>query len=164
MPLYNISQLIGKTMYVTKPISLYRVTDINEKGDSAKPIKNLEKGYAFVLDSYLAPVNEYTSSYGIHYATRSNFYFTFYGHDKNYYAVMYKDDGRFSNKKLQEQGAQTVVQQQQQQQEASETPIDKITETVKDIFTGSGKMIKTVVYVGLGVFAIGYLLPKFLKK
>lgn len=161
MPIFSAGQLIGKTFYVTRPLDFYRVSDINNYGDRAKPISNkLKTGYTFVMDSYLAPVQDYTNNYGVHYAQRSDSYFSFYGHDKGYYAVKYAGDGRFSLKKLMEQGAKSDVQLAAEKAEENKTAGEKLS----DMFTSLGKTTKTILFIGLGVFAVGYLLPKFIKK
>jgi hypothetical protein len=164
MPLFSPAQLIGKTFYITRPLEFYRVSDIISKGDKAMPVSNqLRTGYSFVMDSFLLPVQEFTK-YGFKTATRSNTYFTFFGSDKNNYAVIFKNDSRFSLNKLLEQGAITFKEELKKQAEDNKTTAEKITESLKDIFTGGGKTLKTVLFIGVGVFAIGYLLPKFIKK
>jgi hypothetical protein len=151
--IFSAGQLIGKTFFVTRPIDFYRVDDVNNFGDNARPVSNkLKTGYSFVMDSYLLPGEAHTGNYGIKYAKRSNTYFTFYGNDRKYYAVIFKSDGRFSLKKLKEQGAQSDADIQAAAEAANETTGDKLT-----------KLLKTVVYIGVGIFAAGYLIPK-LKK
>jgi hypothetical protein len=161
MPIFSASQLIGKTFYVTKPLDFYRVNDINLQGDNAKPISNkLKSGYSFVMDSYLAPVEAYKNAYGIQYATRTNYYLTFYGNDGGYYAVIFKNDKRFSLEKLKEQGAKSDAEIEAEKKKEAETPVD----VIKNLLTGAGKTTKTILYIGVGVIALGYLLPKILKK
>jgi hypothetical protein len=151
--LFLPGQLIGKTFFVTKPIDFFRVDDINNFGDNARPVSNkLKTGYSFVMDSFLLPREAGTGNYGIKYAKRSNPYFTFFGTDGKYYAVIFKSDNRFSLKKLKEQGAQSDADLQAAAAAAAETTGDKLT-----------KLLKTVVYIGVGIFAAGYLIPK-LKK
>jgi len=164
MALFSPAQLIGKTFYITKPLEFYRVSDIISKGDKATPVSNnLRTGYAFVMDSFLLPVQENTK-YGFKTATRSNTYFTFFGNDKKNYAVIFKNDGRFSLDKLLEQGAVTFKDELKKQAEENKTTAEKITDSVKDIFTGTGNTLKKVLFIGVGVIALGYLLPKILKK
>jgi hypothetical protein len=161
MPIFSASQLIGKTFYVTKPLDFYRVNDINVSGDDAKPISNkLKSGYSFVMDSYLAPIQGYKNAYGTQLATRTNYYLTFYGNDGGYYAVVFKNDKRFSLSKLIEQGTKSDIEIQKEKEKANETPLD----IIKNLLTGAGKTTKTILYIGVGVFALGYLLPKILKK
>ena len=163
MPLISARNLIGKTFFTTKPLSFYRVNDIISKGDKAKPISNqIKSGYSFKLDSYLSPVEQNTK-YGFTTAKRSDYYFTWYGNDGGYYAVKYADDGRFSLKKLQEQGVKTVQQEIKQTEDDNKTPVEKLSETVTDLFSGAGKTIKTLLFIGVAVFAVGYLVPKFKK-
>jgi hypothetical protein len=157
MPIFSPGQLIGKTFFVTRPLEFYRVLDVNQYGDKAKPISNkLKTGYSFVLDSFLLPVQEYTK-YGIKYATRSYPYFTFYGHDGGYYAVIQKPDGRFSLSALKEQGTKSDVELAQEAAAAQQTPAE-------NFFTNLGTTTKTLLYIAAGVLAAGYLLPKILKK
>jgi len=161
MPIFSASQLIGKTFYVTRPLDFYRVNDINNAGDNAKPISNkLKAGYSFVMDSYLAPVQAFKNSYGTQIATRTNTYITFYGNDGGYYAVVYKNDKRFSLSKLVEQGAKSDAEIKAEAEKEAESPVD----VIKNLLTGAGKTTKTILYIGVGVFALGYLLPKILKK
>lgn len=161
MPIFSASQLIGKTFYVTRNLDFYRVNDINNEGDNAKPISNkLKSGYSFVMDSYLAPVQAFKNAYGTQIATRTNTYITFYGNDGGYYAVVYKNDKRFSLSKLVEQGAKTDAEIKAEAEKAAESPMD----VIKNLLTGAGKTTKTILYIGVGVFALGYLLPKILKK
>jgi hypothetical protein len=160
MPIFSAGQLIGKTFFVTRPLEFYRVNDVNLLGDKAQPVSNkLKRGYSFVLDSFLLPTESFTK-YGTRYAARTNPYFTFYGNDKNYYAVIQKPDGRFSLDKLKEQGAKSDVQIAEEKAEENKTPVDKLT----DMFAAGGKTLKTILYIGIGIYAAGYLLPKILKK
>jgi len=157
MPIFSPGQLIGKTFFVTRPLEFYRVNDVNLLGDKAQPVSNkLKRGYSFVLDSFLLPTESYTK-YGTRYAARTNPYFTFYGNDKNYYAVIQKPDGRFSLDKLQQQGAQSDVQLAQQAAAALQTP-------AQNFFTSLSTTTKNLIYIAAGVLAAGYLLPKILKK
>jgi hypothetical protein len=157
MALINLSQLIGKQFYIQKSIPFYKVSNINTLGDKAKPSGTLKVNYSFVLDSYIKPKETgYKDQYGINYGKLSDYYFTFYGNDKNYYAVKYLPDGRFSLKKLIEQGTKTVVQEQKEQEEKEKTPVDKITE----IFQDAGSSVKKLLYIGLGIWAVGYLIQK----
>jgi len=157
MAIFSPGQLIGKTFFITRPLEFYRVADVNAFGDAAKPVSNkLKRGYSFVLDSFLLPTESYTK-YGTRYAARSNPYFTFYGNDGNYYAVIQKPDGRFSLDKLKEQGAQTDVQLAQQAAAAQQT-------TTENFFTSLTSTSKNLLYIAAGVLAAGYLLPKILKK
>ena len=157
MPIFSPGQLIGKTFFVTRPLEFYRVNDVNLLGDKAQPVSNkLKRGYSFVLDSFLLPTESYTK-YGTRYAARTNPYFTFYGNDKNYYAVIQKPDGRFSLDKLQQQGAQSDVQLAQQAAAALQTP-------AQNFFTSLSTTTKNLIYIAAGVLAAGYLLPKIIKK
>lgn len=160
MPIFSPGQLINKTFFVTRPLEFYRVEDVNKLGDKAKPVSNkLKTGYSFVLDSFLLPTEEFTK-YGYKYAARTNTYFTFYGNDKKYYAVIFKNDKRFSLDALREQGAKTDVEIAKEKIEENKTPVDKLT----DMFAAGGKTLKTLLYIGVGIYAAGYLLPKILKK
>jgi hypothetical protein len=158
MPIFSAGQLIGKTFFVTRPLDFYRVSDINQFGDTAKPISNkLRRGYSFVMDSFLLPVQAYTSNSGVYHATRSNTYFTFKGHDGGYYAVIQKPDGRFSLDALSQQGAQSDLQLAQQAAAAAQTPAE-------NFFSSLSATTKNLLYIAAGVLAAGYLLPKILKK
>ena len=158
MPSVSVSQLIGKTFYPKYSVRYYDVFDINNKGDQAIKSGVLQKNESFVMDSYLMPKEAYTGNYGIKYAKRSNTYLTFKRGNK-YYGIKY-DPNLYSLSKLQEQGTKTVQQQQQEQIEAEKSPVDKIT----DIFQSGAGMVKNLIYIGIAIFAIGYLVPKFQKK
>jgi hypothetical protein len=159
MPIFSPGQLIGKTFYVTRPLEFYRVEDVNNLGDKAKPVSNkIKTGYSFVLDSFLLPTEAYTK-YGFKYAPRTNTYFTFYGNDKKYYAVIFKNDKRFSLSKLEEQGAKSDQQIAEEKVEENKTSADKL----NDLFAALGKNLKIVLFIAVGVYAAGYLIPK-LKK
>jgi hypothetical protein len=158
--LFSPGQLIGKTFYVAKPIDFFRVDDINNFGDNARPITNkLKIGYSFVLDSFLLPREAGTGNYGFKYAKRSNPYFTFFGTDGKYYAVMFKNDKRFSLSKLKEQGAKSDVQLAAEKAEENKTPVDKLS----DLFSSGAKTLKTLLFIGVGIYAAGYLIPKLRK-
>jgi hypothetical protein len=159
MPIFNAKELIGKTIFITKPINFYRVNDIIQKGDQAKPISNkLKKDYSFVLDSFLTPVEE-NFKFGFKTAKRSDTYFTFYGNDNGYYAIKYINDGRISLKKLKEQGSKDIEEERKAEEKEKETTADKIENSLKSV----GLTLKNLLYIGVAVFAIGYLAPK-LKK
>lgn len=165
MALIRVSQLLDKTFYVTRPLEFYRVMDVNNLGDKARPVKNkLKTGYAFILDSYLAPLESATTKNGVKLAARSSSYFTFKGKDGNYYAVKFANDGRFSLKKLQEQGVKTIVQEAKEKEEEEKTPIQTIKETTSKAVTSAAGFSKNIIYIGIAVLAAGYLLPKILKK
>jgi len=157
--IYTAGQLFNKTIWLKKPIKFYRVGDIIKDGDNAKSIGTLKMGYSFVLDSVLMPTETFTN-YGFVTAKRSDAFWTFYGNDKKYYAVMYQDDNRFDLKKIIAQGAQTV----QQQQQATQAILAPVTNPITDFLTGLTSTAKTVLYIGVAVLGAGYLLPKILKK
>jgi len=165
MPLISISQLLDKTIWLKKPSRFFRTADVIKFGDKAKPVSNnLKTGYSFKLHSFFIPApDSYTDKYGVKYAPRSKYYWLFYGQDGKYYAIEF-DETKFSLQRLLEQGVKTIQQQQAEQKEEEKTPIDKVTETFTNLFTGAGNTAKTILYIGVGVFALGYLLPKFLKK
>jgi len=158
MPQVSVNQLIGKTFFPRYTVRFYDVYDINNEGDNAKKSGVLQKNESFVMDSYLMPKEAYINNYGIKYAKRSNLYLTFKRGNK-YYGIKY-DPNLYSLKKLQEQGTKTIQQQEQEQIESEKTPVDKIT----DIFQGGAGMVKNLLYIGVAIFAIGYLIPKFQKN
>lgn len=159
MPLYNINSLIGKTLVIKKPTNFYRVSDINTFGDKAKPVSNqLKPGYSLTLDSFLLPTEPYFK-YGFKYAGRKNTYFTFYGNNGSYYAINFKED-IFNPAPLKEQGIKTVEQQTKEKEQENKTTFETISDAVKDIFKGVGQTGKTLLIVGVSVWAIGYLMEK----
>lgn len=160
MPIYNLGQLIGKTFYIAKPTSFYRLSDIISQGDQAKPVKNkLKVNYSFVLDSYLAPTEE-NYKFGFKTAKRTDTYFTFFGADGKNYAVKYANDGRFNMKALKEQGVKSEQEIIEEQKKESETAADKLEAGLKSV----GLTIRNLLYIGAAIFAVGYILPKIQKK
>jgi hypothetical protein len=155
MPQKTVSagQVIDKTLFLTKPANFYRAGDINQI--NPKPISNkLPIGYSFKVDSYLDAKPD---------KNRMFFYWTFYGKDKKYYAIKHDPSG-FSFDALKQQGVKTTEEVLKEEKEQNKTPVEKVTETVTDLFTGAGKTAKNLLYIGVGIFAVGYLLPKFIKK
>lgn len=153
----NAGQVIDKTLFLKRPSNFYRAGDLSKtaNADKAKPVSNkLPAGYSFVVDSYLAadPGNN-----------RTSFYWTFYGKDRKYYGIKH-DPNLFSFDALKQQGVKTTEEVIKAEEEAQKTPIDKATETLTNLATGAGKTAKNLLYIGVGIFAVGYLLPKFLKK
>ena len=159
MPIYSARQIIDKTFTATRPLSFYRVFDINNQGDKAKPVSNkLPKGYSFRVDSFLAPTAPYVSQYGIMYAGRSNLYFTFRGKDGNYYAVK-NERGAFDKEGLKKQGVLTVDEEIKLAEEQAKTFTDKI-------FEGFGDFANFAKWIIIGVAAVwatGYII-KSTKK
>lgn len=155
MPLFNVNALIDKTLVIKQPTKFYRVADIVSKGDQAKPVSNLLKpGYNFVMDSYLTPTEENTK-YGFKTATRSDYYLTWRGRDRGYYAVKY-NPSIFSATALKEQGVKTVEQQRKEDEAKDEGLIEKLGKGVNQVFSTG----KNILYIGLAVFAAGYLIEK----
>jgi uncharacterized protein YceK len=155
----NLNQDTKWPIWIKKPIKFYRAGDIIKDGDNAKSIGTLKMGYSFVFDSVLMPTETFTN-YGFVTAKRSDAYWTFYGNDKKYYAVKYADDNRFDLRRIIAQGAQSVTQQQ-----ATTAAILAPTgNPVTDFLTGLTSTAKTVLYIGVAVLAVGYLLPKIIKK
>lgn len=159
MPIYSAKQILDKTFTASRPLSFYRVADINNKGDQARPVSNkLPKGYAFKVDSFLLPTEGYISQYGIIYAKRSNTFFTFKGKDGNYYAVK-NERGAFDKNKLKAQGILTVDEEVKLAEEQAKTPVDRL-------FEGFGKFATFAKWITIGVVAIwatGYII-KSTKK
>lgn len=157
MALFSMTQLIGKTLYLKSPQKFYRVADIVSKGDNAKPVSNsLKRGYFFVVDSYLAP-GEQNNQYGFTTAKRSDYYFTWRGNDGNMYAIKYANN-IFDLGKLTEQGALTVKQEVENKEDQKSTFMDNLFKNLN-----IGKDLKPIIYIGLGVVAVGYLLKSSKK-
>lgn len=164
MALITPAQLIGKTFYTKKPLGIYSIKDINDFGDKAKPVSTMPTGSSFVMDSFLAPVPaDYISANGIHYAKRKNYYFTYFAPSGKYYGVIYSDDA-FSFSLLAEQGTKTVTEEIKAQEEANKTDFEKISDKLSNLFGGVGSTLKTLLIIGIVIFGIGYLAPKFLNK
>ena len=150
-------QIIGKTLFLKRSAIFYRGADICKDCNAymARPVSNkLPAGYSFVVDSFLAPAPE---------SNRSSFYWTFYGKDKKYYGVKH-DPNLFSFDALKDQGVKTTAEIIKEEKEANKTPVEKATDTLKELATGAGKTARNLLYIGVGIFAVGYLLPKFIKK
>lgn len=154
MPVFDPTQLVGKTFFENSPANYYLVLDINSLGDNAKP---KGKVTSFVMDSYLLPTPAYTSSYGINYAARKYTYFTFFLPDGNYYAVRY-EAGNTNTDKLAAQGALTVAQQIEQEKEDQKNIFEKF-------FSGLniGGTLKTIIIVAVIILLIVFLLPTIKK-
>lgn len=164
MPNYSISQLKDKTIYLIKPVSFYRAYDVStSQGSNAKPVGTLANGYSFVLDSYLAPTPAYTDAYGILRPERKYSYWLFYGKDKKYYAIKF-DPNAFSQQKLKQQGALTIEEEKAAEAEANKSELEKATDKIAAFFGSTGKVVRNVVYIGLAVWAAGYLIPKIKNK
>lgn len=110
MPLYSASQLIDKTMLLNKACNIYRVIDVNNNGDNATPAFIANRGFTFVVDSFLGVTQGYTQN-GVTYAARSIPYFTFFDQGGTYLCIAVIADGRFSLEALQSQGALSVAEQ-----------------------------------------------------
>jgi len=157
MPIVDAGKIIGKTLFLRKEANFYRGSDICKacNADKARPVGNkLPKGYGFVVDSFLAPAPE---------SNRTDFYWTFFGKDKRYYGIKH-DPKLFSFDALKEQGVKTVAEVIKEEKEENKTPVEKATDTLKELATGAGKTARNLLYIGVGIFAVGYLLPKFIKK
>jgi len=126
MPLYSASSLIGKTIVLEKRVNIYRVADVNERGDNARPYFQAAPDFAFVVDSFLAITPGYTSAYGITYAARTVPYFTFFDPGGNYLAVAIVADGRFSLKHLREQGVLSISEQAAKDERDGQNFFDKL--------------------------------------
>lgn len=165
MPLISLSQFIGKTFVIKNPTPFYRVNDVNNNGDKAKPVGTLKIGYSFIFDSFLTPresgaLPPYPCP-PLCFGKREYYYFTFKGRDGNYYAVRYLQNGnQFDSSVLRQQGVKTVEEQLKAKEDSNKSILDTIT----DSFKGLGKTVKIVLFVGVGVFALGYLIPKITKK
>jgi len=162
MPRYKFSQLVGKTFVIKNSMPYYDIYDVNQFGDKAKPKGYFKKGDSFILDSYLAPreAGPDKNYPTIKYAKRSNYYFTFF-RDSGYYGVIHDPNTKqFDIKVLKQEGAKTIEEQKKEQEKENQTPADIAKEAVVSVYGD----IKKLVLLGFGVLAIGYLLPKILKK
>tara|TARA_R110000868_G_scaffold258476_3_gene515999 strand:+ start:921 stop:1394 length:474 start_codon:yes stop_codon:yes gene_type:complete len=156
MPLYNFSQLVGKTFVLKNDTPFYRINDINNLGDNAKPVNKLKANYSFVLDSYLSPTDGGTNPIypSIKYAKRSYYFFTFYGNDGKYYGVIYDPiKKQFNTDVLRQQGAKTIEQQIREKEELNKSFLEKLLPSVKK-----------ALFIGIGIFAIVQILPILIKK
>jgi hypothetical protein len=141
MALYSAYEILGKTLLLNKTVNYYKVIDLNELGDKAKPAGTLKAGSTIVADSYLSATPAYVSSYGIHYAQRSDPYFTFYL--GGVYCAVVIGSGFFSIQALKDQGAITVKEELAQaaaEEEAATNPLG-----LKDAFKGLGGLFKNIV-------------------
>jgi len=136
MPIISASQLIGKTLTIKQAAPFYRVNDINNLGDRAKPVSNmLPAGYQFIVDGFLTKTPAYTDSYGFLKAKRSDDYITFFGKDRQYYAI--KTQSLSVGKKgLEQAGVKTVQQEKKEAEDALKNPLDKAIEFGKKLIIG----------------------------
>ena len=156
MPDISASQLIGKTITLKSATNFYRVNDINNVGDKAKMISNrLPAGYQLTVDSFILKGPQSVDAYGFIKAKRSDDYLTFYGRDKNYYAVKVKDLN-IGKEELKKRDIKTVKQEQEERKLAQMTDIEKLAYNV-------GKYAKWLVLGVAVVWATGYLI-KSTKK
>jgi hypothetical protein len=157
MPQVSVNDIIDKTLYPRFNLNYYRVSEINDKGDFARPAGQLKAAQPFVVDSYITPTAGYTK-YGITYAKRSYLYLLFEGAGRELYGVKWNPNA-FSLSKLQAQGVKTTEQKIEEQKEKDKSFTDKLA----DVFGSAGGVVKNILYIGLGVWAIGYLIPKIRK-
>lgn len=156
MAIYSASQLLGKTFYLRKAVTFYKIFDINNLGDDAKPAGRFKVGQYFVPISFLLPTNGHTQ-YGIVYAKRSYPLFVFTDAAGTWYGVKIIGDGRFNVPALRAQGAITVKEEIERDKKENESLFDKI-------FSGAGGVLKTVAIVGgVGLIAL-YVLPRLTDK
>ena len=126
MPQISARQLIDKTIRAERKANFYRVSDVNNLGDKAKPVSNmLPVGYTFKVDSFLTKTPAYTNIYGIRYAARKDDYITFFGKDGRYYAIKVQDIG-LSAQQRRQAGIKTVEEEIREAQEANLTTLDKL--------------------------------------
>jgi hypothetical protein len=159
MPLYSASQLIGKTIILNKDVNYYDVYDINNFGDNAKPIGIMKKGQQFIIDSFLAPTDGYTNSYGITYEKRIYPYFTFYN-GANYDAIAVVADGRFSLSALKEQGALTIKEEIRQKELSDMGAVGKF---FAETFGNLSVPIKTGLIIIAVIISLYFLIPLISK-
>lgn len=146
MPDISARQLIDKTIKIERPANFYRVLDVNNLGDKAKPVSNmLPKDYTFRVDSFLAKGPAYTNIYGIKYAARNDNYLTFFGKDGKNYAIKVQDIG-LSAKQRKQAGIKTVDEEIKEQKESQLSTLDKLARFGKYLVIGIA-----------GVWAAGYL-------
>lgn len=156
MPTVSARQLVGKTISVKTATPFYRVNDINNIGDQAKPVSNkLPAGYQFLIDSFLVKGPSFVDSYGLVKAKRSDDYLTFFGKDKNNYAVKVKDIF-IGQKGMEQSGIKTVEQEIKEAEEAQKSDLEKL-------FGGVGKYAKWLIIGIAAIWATGYLI-KSTKK
>lgn len=146
MPQISARQLVGKTIRIERSANFYRVSDVNNLGDKAKPVSNkLPVNYTLRVDSFLAKTPAYTNIYGIKYAARNDDYLTFFGKDGKYYAIKVQDIG-LSAKQRKQAGIKTVDEEIKEQKESQLSTIDKLARFGKYLVIGIA-----------GVWAAGYL-------
>lgn len=151
MPQVRASQLVGKTIRLNKQAPFYRVFDINNLGDRAKPVSNmLPVGYQFLVDTFITSGPAYTSSYGVKYAARKDDYLTFFGKDTAYYAIKVKDIS-VGKQGFREAGIKTVKQETEQEKLAQMSDLERTLASI-------GKYAKWIVIGVAAVWATGYLI------
>ena len=144
----SAQDVIGKTLYPKVRINYWmgsqlKSGDLNDKDRAG----TLPIGYPFKVWSYAAPT-----------ANRKNLYWL--SKDENGKIIIVRmAKNVFDFKKLAQQGVKTEEQKIKEQQEQEQTIAEKIEQQLKSI----GKFAKWIIIAGLGVYAIGYLAPKFRK-
>jgi len=157
MALYSASQLLDKTFVVEFPINVYKVIDIINLGDNAHPVGSLLKDQTFVMYSFLLPTLGYTDIYNIHYAKRTDLYFTFFVVGGENMCVKVKNDGRFSIQALRDQGALTVKEELEQEKYENLSWWEKLS-----LNFGGG--LKTVLIIGAVALGAGYVITRRKRK
>lgn len=144
----SAQDVVGKTLYPKVRISYWKGSqlksgDLDEKDRAG----TLPIGYPFKVWSYAAPSS-----------VRKNLYWLM--KDENGKILVVKmAKNVFDFKKLAQQGVKTEEQKQKEQAESELTLVDRIERQ----FGKAGKFLKTILIVGLGIYAVGYLAPKFRK-
>ena len=144
----SAQDVIGKTLYPRVRISYWKGSqlksgDLDEKDRAG----TLPIGYPFKVWSYVAPSS-----------VRKNLYWLMKD-DNGQILIVKMAKNVFDFKKLTQQGVKTEEQKQKEQAESELTLADRIEQQLAK----AGKFVKTILIVGLGIYAIGYLAPKFKK-
>ena len=148
MPTIDAQDVIGKTIYPKNIISFWKGSqlttgDLKDKDRAG----TLPIGFPFKVWSFAAPTS-----------TRKNLYWMAKDNQGKIFIVRHSSKD-FSFKRLAQQGVKTEEQKLKEQEESEKTLTDKLA----DIFKDTTKFLKYIVIAGLGIYAIGYLAPKFKK-
>lgn len=137
MPIFDASQIVGKTLFAAVPVALKRAAN-----DSAPTIYTVAAGQAVGrVDSFVNPG-----------AGRATLYWQFIDtNGRPYYAAHVT--GRFSLSALKEQGALTVKQEQAQQEQAQLTTGQRIEKTAR-----------LLIWVIAGALVLREVVPALISK
>jgi hypothetical protein len=112
MTTYYAKDLIGKTLYVTGKVPMYKTTTYSGQ-TRPSPVAFLNSGDYFTVDSYINKLSSYSTGYN----RDDNYYL-----GDNGYVVSFSDlTGKYDLKALEGQGVKTVDQKVKEEREKGQS-------------------------------------------